>query len=60
MRSQGFGEYCPIDEGHNPAAWDKNRRVEFKVVKTQDGSTGVELGCKRAASKGVVPAPVPP
>jgi outer membrane protein OmpA-like peptidoglycan-associated protein len=60
LRSQGFGEYCPIDEGHNAAAWDKNRRVEFKVVRTQDGATGVELGCKRAASKGVVSAPVPP
>jgi OOP family OmpA-OmpF porin len=60
MRSQGYGEYCPLDEGHNEAAWEKNRRVEFKVVKTQDGPTGVELGCKRARDKGVNPAPVPP
>jgi outer membrane protein OmpA-like peptidoglycan-associated protein len=60
IRSQGYGEYCPLDEGHNDAAWEKNRRVEFKVVKTQDGPTGVELGCKRARDKGVNPAPVPP
>ena len=60
IRSQGYGEYCPLDEGHNEAAWEKNRRVEFKVVKTQDGPTGVELGCQRARARGVNPAPVPP
>jgi OmpA-OmpF porin, OOP family len=59
LRSQGYGEYCPLDEGHSEVAWEKNRRVEFKVLKTQDGSTGVELGCKRARDKGVIPAPVP-
>jgi outer membrane protein OmpA-like peptidoglycan-associated protein len=60
LRSQGYGEYCPVDEGHNDLAWDKNRRVEFKVLRTQDGPTGVELGCKRARDRGVIPAPVPP
>ena len=58
LRSQGYGEYCPLDEAHNETAWEKNRRVEFKVLKTQDGPTGVELGCKRARDKGVIPAPV--
>ncbi len=59
LRSVGFGEYCPLDQGHNDAAWEKNRRVEFKVVKTQDGATGVELGCARAKDKGVTSPPVP-
>ncbi|HKQ69667.1 MAG TPA: OmpA family protein, partial [Polyangiaceae bacterium] len=58
LRSQGYGEYCPLDEGHNDVAWEKNRRVEFKVLRTQDGPTGVELGCKRARDKGVIPAAV--
>jgi outer membrane protein OmpA-like peptidoglycan-associated protein len=58
MVSQGYGEYCPIDEGHNAAAWEKNRRVEFKVVKTEDGTTGAERGCERARSKGVMPPQV--
>ncbi|GAC1351453.1 MAG: hypothetical protein NVSMB1_04640 [Polyangiales bacterium] len=58
-RAKGFGEYCPIDEGHNETAWEKNRRVEFKIVKTKDGPTGVELGCKNAASHGVKSDPVP-
>jgi OmpA-OmpF porin, OOP family len=53
--SQGYGEYCPVDPAHNPAAWDKNRRVEFKVVKTEDGLSGVERGCDGARAKGVVP-----
>jgi OmpA-OmpF porin, OOP family len=56
--SQGYGEYCPIDQGHNAAAWDKNRRVEFKVVKTEDGDTGVERGCETAKAKGVLPPKV--
>jgi outer membrane protein OmpA-like peptidoglycan-associated protein len=28
----GYGEEKPIDPGHNAAAWDKNRRVEFNFV----------------------------
>jgi OmpA-OmpF porin, OOP family len=56
--SQGYGEYCPLDDSSNPAAWEKNRRVEFKVVKTEDGMTGVRRGCDRARSKGIFPPPV--
>jgi outer membrane protein OmpA-like peptidoglycan-associated protein len=59
LRSKGYGEYCPLDEGHNEAAWEENRRVEFKIVKTKDGPTGVELGCANATSHGVKPDPVP-
>jgi OOP family OmpA-OmpF porin len=59
LRSKGYGEYCPEDPGHNDAAWEKNRRVEFKIVKTKDGATGVELGCANASSHGVRAAPVP-
>lgn len=57
--SQGYGEYCPLDAASNPQAWEKNRRVEFKIVKTEDGSTNVARGCDTARSKGVVPPPVP-
>ncbi len=59
LRSKGYGEYCPEDPEHNEAAWEKNRRVEFKIVKTADGPTGVELGCKNATEKGVKPDPIP-
>ena len=37
----------------------QNRRVEFKIVKTKDGPTGVELGCANATEHGVSPDPVP-
>jgi OmpA-OmpF porin, OOP family len=57
--SQGYGEYCPIDPAHNEAAWDKNRRVEFKIVKTEDGTTDAERGCDTARQKGVLPPPLP-
>lgn len=57
VRAMGYGEYCPLDPAHNAAAWEKNRRVEFKVVRTDKGPTNVELGCALARSKGVVPPP---
>jgi len=33
MQSQGYGETQPISQGHNEAAWAKNRRVEFLILK---------------------------
>jgi OOP family OmpA-OmpF porin len=60
LRAKGYGEYCPEDPNHNDTAWEKNRRVEFKIVKTKDGPTGVELGCQAARAKGVNSDPVPP
>jgi outer membrane protein OmpA-like peptidoglycan-associated protein len=57
LRAVGYGEYCPIDPAHTKEAWDKNRRVEFKVVRTSEGPTDVELVCENARKKGVVPAP---
>ena len=59
VRSKGYGEYCPIETAQNEAAWEQNRRVEFKIVKTKDGPTGVELGCDNAKKHGVNPDPVP-
>jgi OmpA-OmpF porin, OOP family len=57
--SQGYGEYCPLDPASNPAAWEKNRRVDFKIVKTEEGNTGVARGCETARNKGVIPPVVP-
>jgi outer membrane protein OmpA-like peptidoglycan-associated protein len=58
LRSKGYGEYCPEDPAHNEDAWEKNRRVEFKIVTRDHQPTGVELGCANAASHGVKPDPV--
>ena len=57
VRDMGFGEYCPLDPASNAEAWEKNRRVEFKIVRKTDGPTGVELGCEKAAEKGVKSPP---
>lgn len=59
LRATGYGEYCPLDGAHDEAAWAKNRRVEFRVVKTKDGPTGVPLGCDEAAAHGVKAKAVP-
>ena len=59
LRSKGYGEFCPEDPAKNEKAYETNRRVEFKIVKTKEGPTGVELGCPAAAAKGVRPDPVP-
>ncbi len=59
LRSKGYGEYCPLESGHDEEAWEKNRRVEFKILKTKDGPTGVDIGCQAAAMHGVTPDPVP-
>ncbi len=53
MRSAGYGERCPVDPKHNAEAWEKNRRVEFKILETDDGPTGVEVACP--AGRSLVP-----
>jgi len=55
LTSMGYGEYCPVDQGHNEAAWEKNRRVEFKVLIVDGNPTGVQRACEKAIKKGVVP-----
>ncbi|MCU0661662.1 MAG: OmpA family protein [Myxococcota bacterium] len=53
VRSVGYGEYCPIDSASNEAAWEKNRRVEFKVLSVDGAPTGVETSCAAAKKKGI-------
>jgi outer membrane protein OmpA-like peptidoglycan-associated protein len=53
LRSAGYGERCPVDPAHTPTAWDKNRRVEFKIIRTDAGPTGVEVACP--AGKDLIP-----
>ena len=45
LRSAGYGERCPVDPRHNNEAWERNRRVEFKIIETEMGPTGVEVAC---------------
>jgi OmpA-OmpF porin, OOP family len=59
LRARGYGFYCPREEGHDESAWKKNRRVEFMIVKKDDGATGSPLGCDNATAHGIPPEPVP-
>lgn len=56
--SKGYGFYCPREEGHDEEAWSKNRRVEFIIVKNQEGPTHAPRGCENAAAHGVTPPAV--
>jgi outer membrane protein OmpA-like peptidoglycan-associated protein len=59
LRAIGFGSYCPLSVDHGESAWAKNRRVEFKIVRTTAGPTFVSVGCPRASERDVIPAPEP-
>ena len=48
LRAVGYGERCPVNPAHNEAAWEQNRRVEFKIIRTSAGPTGVEVACDAA------------
>ena len=50
LRSAGYGELCPVNPASNRAAWEENRRVEFKVIETDEGPTGVQVACDAAAN----------
>jgi OmpA-OmpF porin, OOP family len=59
MRAAGYGRHCPIASGDSEVAREKNRRVEFKIMRVDGVATDVELGCEEAASKGLRPGPLP-
>ena len=46
VRSAGYGERCPVSPGHNAAAWEKNRRVEFRLSARRMGPRASKL-CAR-------------
>lgn len=58
LRAKGYGEYCHEDTGDTPEAHEKNRRVQFAILKVKGKKTDVKLGCEQAAKKGVKPDPV--
>jgi outer membrane protein OmpA-like peptidoglycan-associated protein len=59
MHAQGYGNFCPVDPGDTEPAREKNRRVEFKIMRVMGVETGVALGCEGAAAHGITTGPVP-
>ena len=57
LLAAGYGERCPVDRGHNEAAWDKNRRVEFKILWTTAGPMDTVRSCPAAEA---LQPPLPP
>ena len=60
LRAKGYGEYCPEDPGDSPEAHEKNRRVQFAILKMKGKKTDAikHLGCDAAAKAKVKPDPV--
>ncbi len=58
LRAKGYGEYCPEDKGETPEAHEKNRRVQFAILKIKGKKTDIKLGCEDATKKGVKPDPI--
>jgi len=60
LRGVGYGAYCPVDPANNEAAWAKNRRVEFRILRNDGHDTASKWdGCDAAAAKGMKPLPIP-
>jgi outer membrane protein OmpA-like peptidoglycan-associated protein len=53
---QGYGETQPLDQRHTEAAWAKNRRVDFLILRRDSGDGSTAGG----TSAPVKPPPPPP
>ncbi|MBK7402245.1 MAG: OmpA family protein [Myxococcales bacterium] len=58
LRAKGYGPYCPVDPGETPDALERNRRVQFAILKMGGKKTGFLVGCAEAAKNGVKPQPI--
>src|SRR5262249_14217358 len=59
MHPRGYGNFCPLDPGDSDPAREKNRRVEFKIMRIDGVETGVALGCEQATQRGIGATTVP-
>jgi outer membrane protein OmpA-like peptidoglycan-associated protein len=58
LRAMGYGSYCPVDGGATNEAFDRNRRVEFKIVINGGKPTDVALVCEEARRNGITSPPI--
>jgi outer membrane protein OmpA-like peptidoglycan-associated protein len=55
LSAAGYGETCPMNFGTSAGAFSKNKRIEFKLLETDKGCTGIEFVCREAVDLGLVP-----
>ena len=58
LRAKAYGQYWPIDDANTPEAYEKNRRVEFTILKVGGKVTDGAAGCENATKHGVKAGPV--
>jgi outer membrane protein OmpA-like peptidoglycan-associated protein len=51
----GFGEACAAGGRPGPAAWAASRHVDLVVLETDEGCTGMPIGCLAAVEAGLTP-----
>jgi outer membrane protein OmpA-like peptidoglycan-associated protein len=60
LSAKGFGQSKPLQEGDDEAAWSKNRRVEFIILKEAADTPKVKyVPAKPKDEKASTPAPAP-
>lgn len=59
LMPQGYGFYCPLDEGTSEESLEKNRRVEFKILLRDGKPTDIVRGCEGASKAGITPKALP-
>lgn len=54
LTAVGYGEFCPLEDNQpNRGGNEKNRRVEFRILRTGSGPTGAETACAAAIRRGI-------
>jgi outer membrane protein OmpA-like peptidoglycan-associated protein len=53
LTAVGYGNYCPVAQGNDAEANEKNRRVEFQIVRISGKPTEVKTTCDAALSHGI-------
>jgi TPR repeat protein/outer membrane protein OmpA-like peptidoglycan-associated protein len=60
LRSEGYSSYCPLEAGSSDAAYAKNRRVEFRILRRRGRDLRERWGgCAGAEAQGMRAAPIP-
>jgi outer membrane protein OmpA-like peptidoglycan-associated protein len=60
LRGVGYGSYCPVDPADNEAAYAKNRRVEFRILRNIGVDSKIKWdGCDEALKHGMKPLAIP-